>query len=175
MFGHNDQNHQQNNNASDNSYGNNQTQIIGGLGTPPGQSENSFTEPMPLLAAEGTPDVPEPITPDPLSMAAPSIPMNSDNGPIGVPPPPSSTPDPTNDLIDLKSKALHQLAPLVDHLDQSPEEKFRTTMMMIQASDNQDLIKDAYEAAQAIPDEKAKAQALLDVVNEINYFTQHSA
>lgn len=59
------------------------------------------------------------------------------------------------------------------HLDQSPEEKFRTTMMMIQASDNQDLITTAYEAANQITDEKARAQALLDVINEINYFTQH--
>ena len=47
-------------------------------------------------------------------------------------------------------------------------------MMMIQASDNQDLVKDAFEAAQKISDEKEKAQALLDVVNEINYFTQKS-
>jgi hypothetical protein len=43
---------------------------------------------------------------------------------------------------------------------------------MIQAADNKDLIKVAYEAAQAITDEKIKAQALLDVINEINYFTQ---
>lgn len=78
-----------------------------------------------------------------------------------------------NDLIDIKQQALSQLAPLVGHLDQSPEERFRTTMMMIQASDNQALIKDAYTAAQAITDEKARAQALLDIVNEINYFTQH--
>lgn len=78
----------------------------------------------------------------------------------------------TNELLDIKQQALGQLSPLVDHLEQSPEEKFRTTMMMIQASDDQSLIKLAYEAAQAIPDEKARAQALLDVVNEINYFTQ---
>jgi hypothetical protein len=45
---------------------------------------------------------------------------------------------------------------------------------MIQASDDQKLVKDAYEAAKQIPDEKARAQALLDVVNEINYFTQHN-
>jgi hypothetical protein len=44
---------------------------------------------------------------------------------------------------------------------------------MIQASDNESLIKTAYEAAQQITDEKVRAQALLDVVNEINYFTQH--
>jgi hypothetical protein len=78
-------------------------------------------------------------------------------------------------LVDIKQQALSQLAPLVGHLDQSPEERFRTTMMMIQASDDQALIKDAYAAAQAITDEKARAQALLDIVNEINYFTQQPA
>jgi hypothetical protein len=81
----------------------------------------------------------------------------------------------TNNLIDIKSQALHQLTPLVDHLDQTPEEKFKTTMMMIQASDNQALIQDAYAIAQQITDEKAKAQALLDIINEINYFTQQQA
>ena len=77
------------------------------------------------------------------------------------------------DLMELKQQALQQLTPLVGHLQQSPEDRFRTTMMLIQASDNQSLLKDAYEAAQAIEDEKVRAQALLDVVNEINYFTQN--
>jgi hypothetical protein len=77
------------------------------------------------------------------------------------------------DLLSIKQQALQELSPLVGHLQQSPEEKFRTTMMLIQASDNSDLIKEAYESAQQIPDEKARAQALLDIVNEINYFTQH--
>ena len=45
--------------------------------------------------------------------------------------------------------------------------------MMIQASDDQSLIQQAYDAANSITDEKIKAQALLDVVNEINYFTQN--
>ena len=79
-----------------------------------------------------------------------------------------------SDLLDIKQQALSQLTPIVGHLDQTPEEKFRTTMMMIQASDDQSLIKTAYEAAQQISDEKTKAQALLDVVNEINYFTHPS-
>lgn len=78
----------------------------------------------------------------------------------------------TNDLIEIKRQALSQLAPLLKHLDQTPEEKFRTTMMMIQASDDVTLVKTAYEAALAINDEKTRAQALLDIVNEINYFTQ---
>ena len=93
-------------------------------------------------------------------------------------PPPANSPDlidsnpGDDDLVDIKQKALNQLTPLVDHLDQAPEEKFRTLMMMIQASDDQSLVKSAYEAAQNITDEKSRAQALLDIVNEINYFSQ---
>lgn len=85
-----------------------------------------------------------------------------------------SAPDsaPSGDLASIKQQALQQLGPLVGNLDQPPEEKFKTTMMMIQASDDQSLIKTAYDAAQTIPDEKARAQALLDIINEINYFTQ---
>jgi hypothetical protein len=83
--------------------------------------------------------------------------------------PAASTKD---DLSSIKHEALQQLSPLVSHLDQTPEEKFHTTMMMIQASDDQSLIKEAYESAKQITDEKARAQALLDIVNEINYFTQ---
>lgn len=86
---------------------------------------------------------------------------------------PSIVPDSGNEeLFDLKQQALQSLAPLVDKLDQTPDEKFKTTMMLIQASDNPSLIKEAYDAANAITDEKTRAQALLDVVNEINYFTQ---
>jgi len=86
----------------------------------------------------------------------------------------AAAPAAADDLLSIKQQALKQLSPLVGHLDQSPEEKFRTTMMMIQASDDDGLIKTAYEAAQAITDEKTRAQALLDIVNEINYFTQHT-
>jgi hypothetical protein len=89
-----------------------------------------------------------------------------------------STPAPahnSDELMNLKQQALQQLSPLMDQLDQTPEERFRTTMMMIQASDNDGLIKNAYDAALAIPDEKARAQALLDVINEINYFTQQDS
>ena len=91
---------------------------------------------------------------------------------------PSSTSSPStvtihsDDLLDIKNEALHDLSPLVDQLDLSAEEKFKTVMMLIQASDNQDLIPQAYTLAKQIDDEKVKAQALLDVVNEINYFTQ---
>jgi hypothetical protein len=79
------------------------------------------------------------------------------------------------ELIDIKQKALSELIPLIDKLDQPPLEKFRTIMMMIQASDDQRLVEKAYESAHAIEDETDRAQALLDIVNEINYFTQPNA
>lgn len=81
----------------------------------------------------------------------------------------------SDDLLGIKQDALQELTPLVGHLEQTAEEKFRTTMMMIQATDDHSLIKQAYESAKQITDEKARAQALLDVVNEINYFTQHKS
>jgi hypothetical protein len=113
------------------------------------------TRPAPTAAPSGTPA----LSPSP---AAPVVP-SSDN---------SDTP---NDLIELKQSALQELSPLVGHLEQTPEEKFRTTMMMIQASDDQTLLPAAFAAAKDISDEKARAQALLDIINEINYFTQQHA
>ena len=79
----------------------------------------------------------------------------------------------SDDLTGIKQQALQQLSPIIDHLDQSPEEKFHITMMMLQATDDQNLVRSAYEAAKSIVDEKKRAKALLDVVNEITYFTQH--
>lgn len=118
------------------------------------------------------------VTPAP---GAPAGPLTGDTPPpFGVvPASDQSTPAPavagptSDDLLDIKQDALQELTPLVGHLDQTPEEKFRTTMMMIQAADDHTLVKVAYDAAKQITDEKARAQALLDIVNEINYFTQH--
>ena len=75
----------------------------------------------------------------------------------------------------MKQEALQHLQPLVDTLQQSPEEEFRTIMMMIQATDDKTMLKKALESAKRIKDDKIRAQAMLDVINEINYFTQTSA
>jgi len=101
-------------------------------------------------------------------------PMPANDGPAAAGTQPAAPVQKSDDLLDLKEQALTSLQPLVGHLDQTPEEKFKTTMMLIQATDNAALVKEAYQAANQITDEKARAQALLDVVNEINYFTQHN-
>lgn len=90
-----------------------------------------------------------------------------------------STPSPapvevsgSDDLLEIKKDALSHLSPLVDKLDLTPEDRYKTLMMMIQSSDDQSLVKKAYEAAEAIEDETVRAQALLAIINEIDYFTQ---
>jgi hypothetical protein len=115
-------------------------------------------------------DTPLP-TPEPTTTTEPGFIATDQNGapdPVAT----ADLPQGASDLLEIKKNALQQLSPLVGHLNQTPEEKFRTAMMMIQASDDQTLIPAAYEAAKEITDEKTRAQALLDIVNEINYFTQ---
>jgi len=78
------------------------------------------------------------------------------------------------ELAGVRKQALNDLSPIIDRLDLSPEEKFRLLMMLIQSNDDRHLVKQAYEAAHSIEDDKVRAQALYDVVNEINYFTAPS-
>lgn len=121
--------------------------------------------PVPEVATETPAPVPEPVvTPAVEPTTTPTTDdAKSDEAPASLE---------DTELLSLKEQAIKELAPLLDQLDQSPEEKFKTTMMMIQATDNADLVKGAHEAAAKITDEKVRAQALLDIVNEINYFTQ---
>jgi hypothetical protein len=179
MFDHSDNNQQNDQGA----YA--QDNPSGSPYSPPAPSQDSntpsYTSSDPLMT--NTQDYSPPAV-DQVPAVSPTPPQNAtydDSSDDFVPPsaanPAGATATPVaidNDLLELKQKALQDLTPLVSKLDQTPDEKFRTTMMMIQASDNKALLPDAYTAAQAIPDEKMRAQALLDVINEINYFTQAS-
>lgn len=79
------------------------------------------------------------------------------------------------ELDGVKKSALEQLRPLIDKLDLEPADKFDKYLMMLRASDDPALIKPAFDAAQGITGEKQKAQALLDIINEINYITANQA
>lgn len=116
----------------------------------------------------GAPAVPSSVEAADVEKTAEAL---SGNSIIGHPGGMASSSVPTDDLASIKQQALQKLSPLLEHLEQSPEEKFKTTMMMLQATDDHSLVQQVYAAANAITDEKVRAQALLDVVNEINYFT----
>jgi hypothetical protein len=149
----------------------------GGDNSAPAQQDNTVDPTAAPDPTMSTPDAMQPVGPPPMDDTGTTDQPVSEAAelPAVVPPSTPVVPNPvsTDDLLDIKQNALQQLSPLLGHLDQPPEERFRTTMMMIQASDNSTLLKSAYEAAQQITDDKVRAQALLDVVNEINYFTQH--
>lgn len=74
-------------------------------------------------------------------------------------------------LDGIKKEALTELRPLVDKLNVSPEEKFDTYLLLIRSTDDKTLVAPAHEAAKAIPDETRRAQALLDIIKEIDFLS----
>lgn len=134
---------------------------------------NPAAQPSPATDSSAT-DVP---LPDPTNGDGATSTEPADNtAPSDTPATGAAVPSGQSDELEsIKSSALQELLPMVNELDQEPEEKYRTLMMLIQSSDNQSLIKDAFDAAHGIEDKKAKAEALLNIINEINYFTGKGA
>lgn len=76
-----------------------------------------------------------------------------------------------SDLEAIKKAALTELRPLVDKLNLGPEDKFDTLLLIIRSTDDKSLVPQAHEAAKAIQDDTRRAEALLDVIKEIDYFS----
>lgn len=110
-------------------------------------------EETPVQPAAPAPVVAEPIVPEPV--IAPVIGYTA----------------PSGDLESIKKDALLELRPLVDKLDLAPEEKFDTYLLLLRSTDDKTLIAPAHAAAQAIADETRRAQALLDIIKEIDFLS----
>lgn len=82
---------------------------------------------------------------------------------------------PIADLDSIKISALHDLRPLMEKLDVSAEEKFNIYLLLLRSSDDKTLIKPAYETARSIEDETARANALLDIIKETDYFNSKNS
>lgn len=78
-------------------------------------------------------------------------------------------------LEEIKIHALQDLRPLVDKLAVSNEEKFNIYLLLLRSSDDNTLIEPAYNSARQIEDETNRANALLDVIKEIDYFNSRNA
>lgn len=102
-----------------------------------------------------------PVAPTPPLPPAPAAPTTTAGG----------SSNGGGDLESIKNDALNELRPLVDKLNVSPEEKFDTYLLLIRSTDDVALIAPAHEAAQTITDEARRAQALLDVIKEIDYLS----
>jgi hypothetical protein len=110
------------------------------------------------LQFEETPLVPP--TPAPVVAAEPILPSL-----------PVTDVTPSSDLEGIKKDALIELRPLVDKLDLAPEEKFDTYLLLLRSTDDKTLIAPAFAAAQGVVDETRRAQALLDIIKEIDYLS----
>ena len=77
---------------------------------------------------------------------------------------------PSIDLDMIKNHALEDLRPLVEKLTVSNEEKFDIYLLLLRSSDDNTLVEPAYNAARSIEDETKRANALLDIIKEVDYF-----
>ncbi len=76
-----------------------------------------------------------------------------------------------SELDNIKASALEALRPLVGKLKLPAEERFDTLLLIIRSTDDQALLSQAHDAAKQITDDTRRAQALLDVIKEIDYFS----
>ena len=145
------------------------------------QFEETGTPPVPVTdtpppeppAEQPVPDFPP--TPDILPGSTPELVAESAIEPFSLPTQeaahgaPTTTTSPELDAI--KKDALDHLRPLVDKLDLPAQEKFDTLLLIIRSTDDQSLLTAANEAAKSIEDDTKRADALLDVIKEIDFFT----
>lgn len=116
----------------------------------------------------------DPILTDVLAQPAKPAKTKSEPAPAT---PPSANPLGHNvdsgALGDIRLQVISELRPLVNRLDfLAPADKFDTLLLLIRTIDDSSLIPMAHQAAMAIPDEVKRAQALLDILKEIDFFTQ---
>lgn len=122
-------------------------------------------------AVQSAPITEDLSAPEEPSMAQPEQPPVVEPEPVAQPMPAPAMPlmSGSSDLESIKKDALSELRPLVDKLNVAPEEKFDTYLLLLRSTDDQALIAPAHEAARAIADEARRAQALLDIIKEIDY------
>jgi hypothetical protein len=113
-----------------------------------------------------------PVTPIPAPVASPATVTPSD--PVvgyNAPAVDGAAASDDNNLDSIKKTALTELRPLVDKLNLDPEEKFSIYLLLLRSTDDTTLIAPAHETARSIADESKRAEALLDIIKEIDYFS----
>ena len=151
--------------------------------TPTNNEDKPAEEPAPAPAPEPEQEKveeavepkPEPLNLQPTEAPAP-VTATDETVPAPEPQAPAdsgSSNEPDHDkLAGIKKEAIEHLESMTGIEDASnPEDSFKSTMMLIQANDNHGLLEKAFDTAKKIEDDKQRAQALLEIINEINYFS----
>lgn len=163
--------------SSDSTQSSTSSLTSGGMSLPPIVPLDSPVAPTSISPLSSATSDPSPV------FGSPSDPQHSDSSAVGDDSrdtlnTDSSDRESTDTAVDhgplasIKSEALNELRPLVDKLSVSPEEKFDTYLLLIRSTDDTNLIAPAHEAAKAIEDEARRAEALLDIIKEIDYLSR---
>lgn len=142
---------------------------------PQSQQPISDDQELAKVLAGITQQADEPATTQPPVVPMPTLEEPTEavaEEPVAVPDPEPVVPAAAmDDLASIKTEALSELRPLVDKLNVEPEEKFDTYLLLLRSTDDKALIAPAHEAARAITDEARRAQALLDIIKEIDFLS----
>jgi hypothetical protein len=140
-----------------------------GIVARPGDDPQKADDAVAVALADGTSKTPvDDSSSDDASSNDSSDDSKDDETEIDVPKTPKTSDGP---LDSIKNDALNELRPLVDKLNVEPQEKFDTYLLLIRSTDDEALIGPAHEAAKAIPDEAKRAEALLEIIKEIDYLS----
>lgn len=143
--------------------------------TQPISDDQELAKALAGIADDPIADIPAPSVPlvEPSAVPDPSpvLPPTAEVVPAVVEAPLSAPSTPPSDLTSVKELALNELRPLIDKVELPAEEKFDAYLMLIRSTDDPSLVQPAHAAAQAIGDEKRKAEALLDIIKEIDFLS----
>ncbi len=123
-------------------------------------NDTALTQPAPLEEPAAPPVVP-PVVEEPVVAPQPAM---------AAPAPAAAN----GDLTSVKSEAINELRPLVDKLSLPAEEKFDTYLLLLRSTDDRSLIEPAHEIAKQITDDARRAQALLDIIKEIDFLSNQN-
>ena len=129
------------------------------LGVPP--VPPAFDEVAPAVAPVAE-VAPAPVAPAPEPVVAAPAPA-----PAPAPVAPAVAPA-TNDLGAVKTEALRELVPLIDHVNLPAEQKFGIVTDVIAATGDKSIAGNALASARGITDENVKAESLLKLVQMID-------
>ena len=121
---------------------------------PPAPAETAAPTEMPEPARAPEMDASAPTTSEPAPEASTSMPAGD------------------GDLDSIRTSAIAELRPLLDKVEITPEEKFTLLVTLFNANHDQSLMDPAFAAAREITDDAHKAEALLEVIRDINSLSE---
>lgn len=75
------------------------------------------------------------------------------------------------ELVDLRGQIINELTPLMENAAIDPQQKFEI-LLLASRGGNKDSLRSAHEAALKIEDENSRLDALMDLLEEVDFQLQ---